>query len=321
MHNVGCRIRSSPRNAPRLAALAVPHAWSLTGMATAGTAQEAEDASASGSASRTESPTADVSVPEGVAVTAQGTDLDVRRQRGRRLRARPEPLHAARPHRHQGSARAASTTSRASSSTTPTSARPTTTTSTSPSRTSARATSAARRCRCGASTATTPCCRRELHDRVQEVRVHAAAEEVRDRPAWTPPGLPLAREGHLESRSFRPDQAFDPIEWTGGSSRPRTSPRRTEDKKENKGERATQGDGPSRSSRNDRSTPAVASVGRSARTPLRSATPWLRSAHALHPAPGPAVTRPLPRVAARDGPATSTPRPATAPADLADRAR
>jgi hypothetical protein len=78
VHNVGMSStrRSRPRNMPRLAALAVAAGLVLTGC-NGGDGSEAEDTpSASGSASQTESPTADVSVPEGVAVTAQGTDLE-----------------------------------------------------------------------------------------------------------------------------------------------------------------------------------------------------------------------------------------------------
>lgn len=78
MHNVAVSRTRSFRalTVPRLVALATVTGLSLAGCSSAGD-QPSADASvtptASGSA--TESPTADVTVPEGVAVTAQGTDL------------------------------------------------------------------------------------------------------------------------------------------------------------------------------------------------------------------------------------------------------
>jgi hypothetical protein len=78
VHNVEVRPSRSLRalSVPRLAAVAVVAALTLAGCAS-GDDKPSADASASPSASgsATESPTADVSVPEGVAVTAQGTDL------------------------------------------------------------------------------------------------------------------------------------------------------------------------------------------------------------------------------------------------------
>ncbi len=76
MHNVGVSHSRSPRvlTAPRLVALATAAGLALAGCSSGGAEPEA-DASTSVSASPTESPTADVSVPEGVEVTAQGTDL------------------------------------------------------------------------------------------------------------------------------------------------------------------------------------------------------------------------------------------------------
>jgi hypothetical protein len=67
--------------APRLVALAVVAGLALAGCSSDGenpeaTASGSGSGSASSSASATESPTADVSVPEGVTVTAQGTDLE-----------------------------------------------------------------------------------------------------------------------------------------------------------------------------------------------------------------------------------------------------
>ena len=78
VHNVRVAHRNRLRTltAPRLAALTVSAALVLTGCNGGDEPTAAESPSASGSASATESPTADVSVPEGVTVTAQGTDLE-----------------------------------------------------------------------------------------------------------------------------------------------------------------------------------------------------------------------------------------------------
>ena len=78
MHND--RVSSLPRSrsltAPRLAALAVAAGLVLSGCSGGDDPEAEESPSASNDASATESPTADVSVPEGVEVTAQGSDLD-----------------------------------------------------------------------------------------------------------------------------------------------------------------------------------------------------------------------------------------------------
>jgi hypothetical protein len=75
------RAPTARPTAPRLVALAVVAGLALAGCSSDGdepaaTASGSASGSASTSASATESPTADVSVPEGVAVTAQGTDLE-----------------------------------------------------------------------------------------------------------------------------------------------------------------------------------------------------------------------------------------------------
>lgn len=79
MHNV--RVSRLPRTrsltASRLAAIAVAAGLVLSGCSDGGDEPEGEvSPSASNEASATESPTADVSVPEGVEVTAQGADLE-----------------------------------------------------------------------------------------------------------------------------------------------------------------------------------------------------------------------------------------------------
>ncbi len=78
MHND--RVSSLPRSrsltAPRRAALAVAAGLVLSGCSGGGDPDAEESPSASNDASATESPTADVSVPEGVEVTAQGSDLE-----------------------------------------------------------------------------------------------------------------------------------------------------------------------------------------------------------------------------------------------------
>lgn len=76
MHNVRVSRSRSPRAlfAPRLVALVAVAGLTLAGCSSASDEPSA-DASASDSGSPTESPTADVTVPAGVTVTAQGTDL------------------------------------------------------------------------------------------------------------------------------------------------------------------------------------------------------------------------------------------------------
>lgn len=79
MHNdrVSRPLRSRSLTAPRLAALAVAAGLVLSGCSGGGDDPGAEESpSASNDASASESPTADVSVPEGVEVTAQGSDLE-----------------------------------------------------------------------------------------------------------------------------------------------------------------------------------------------------------------------------------------------------
>ena len=75
MHNVRVSIlpRFRPLTASRLAAFAVAAGLVLSGCSGGGAE---ESPSASNDASATESPTADVSVPEGVEVTAQGSNLE-----------------------------------------------------------------------------------------------------------------------------------------------------------------------------------------------------------------------------------------------------
>lgn len=77
MHNE--RVSRLPRTrsvtAPRLAALAVAAGLVLSGCS-GGSDEPADEPSSSNDASSSESPTADVSVPEGVEVTAQGSDLE-----------------------------------------------------------------------------------------------------------------------------------------------------------------------------------------------------------------------------------------------------
>lgn len=78
MHNVAVSRHRSLRvlSAPRLVALVTAAGLTLAGCSSGDDVPSAEEAaSASSSVSPTESPTADVSVPEGVTVTAQGTDL------------------------------------------------------------------------------------------------------------------------------------------------------------------------------------------------------------------------------------------------------
>jgi hypothetical protein len=78
VHNVGVSRTRSLRTltVPRLVALAAVTGLSLAGCSSADDQPSADgSASPSASVSATESPTADVTVPEGVAVTAQGTDL------------------------------------------------------------------------------------------------------------------------------------------------------------------------------------------------------------------------------------------------------
>ncbi len=78
MHNVGVSRSRSLRalSAPRLVALVAVAGLTLAGCSSGDDEPSADvSASASDSGSPTESPTADVTVPEGVAVTAQGTDL------------------------------------------------------------------------------------------------------------------------------------------------------------------------------------------------------------------------------------------------------
>jgi hypothetical protein len=76
MHNVGVPDSRSLRDVslPRLVALVTVAGLALGGCSS-GDEEPAAEGSPSVSGSATESPTADVSVPEGVAVTAQGTDL------------------------------------------------------------------------------------------------------------------------------------------------------------------------------------------------------------------------------------------------------
>ncbi len=73
-------VHAEPRlSGPRLIALTAVAGLALAGCSSGGDQPDAtKSASASGSASAstTESPTADVSVPEGVTVTAQGSDLE-----------------------------------------------------------------------------------------------------------------------------------------------------------------------------------------------------------------------------------------------------
>lgn len=76
MHNV--RVRPTPRFArPALAVPVALLALALTACSGSSDTPETEESPATGggTASPTESPTADVSVPDGVTVTAQGTDL------------------------------------------------------------------------------------------------------------------------------------------------------------------------------------------------------------------------------------------------------
>lgn len=78
VHNVAVSHSRSLRvlTAPRLVALVAVAGLTLAGCSSGDGAPSAElSASPSDSGSPTESPTADVTVPEGVAVTAQGTDL------------------------------------------------------------------------------------------------------------------------------------------------------------------------------------------------------------------------------------------------------
>jgi hypothetical protein len=78
MHNVCVSRTRSLRalSAPRLVALVAVAGLTLAGCSSGDKEPSAEaSASPSASGSATESPTADVTVPEGVAVTAQGTDL------------------------------------------------------------------------------------------------------------------------------------------------------------------------------------------------------------------------------------------------------
>ena len=76
MHNVGVPDSRSLRDVslPRLVALVTVAGLALGGCSS-GDEEPTAEGSPSVSGSATESPTADVSVPEGVAVTAQGTDL------------------------------------------------------------------------------------------------------------------------------------------------------------------------------------------------------------------------------------------------------
>ena len=76
MHNVDVPHSRRPRSltAPRLVALVTAAGLTLAGCSS-GEDEPSADASPSVSGSPTESPTADVSVPEGVTVTAQGSDL------------------------------------------------------------------------------------------------------------------------------------------------------------------------------------------------------------------------------------------------------
>lgn len=78
MHNE--RVSRLPHTrsvtAPRLAALAVVAGLVLGGCSGGGDPGGEESPSSSNDATASESPTADVSVPEGVEVTAQGSDLD-----------------------------------------------------------------------------------------------------------------------------------------------------------------------------------------------------------------------------------------------------
>jgi hypothetical protein len=72
-------LSAARATAPRLVALAVVSGLALAGCSSDGDQPDAAGSSspsASASGSATESPTADVSVPEGVSVTAQGTDLE-----------------------------------------------------------------------------------------------------------------------------------------------------------------------------------------------------------------------------------------------------
>jgi hypothetical protein len=78
MHNVAVSQTRNLRTltVPRLVALAAVAGLTLAGCSSADDEPSADaSASPSASGSATESPTADVTVPEGVAVTAQGTDL------------------------------------------------------------------------------------------------------------------------------------------------------------------------------------------------------------------------------------------------------
>ncbi len=78
MHNVAVSQTRNLRTltVPRLVALAAVAGLTLAGCSSADDEPSADaSASPSVSGSATESPTADVTVPEGVAVTAQGTDL------------------------------------------------------------------------------------------------------------------------------------------------------------------------------------------------------------------------------------------------------
>lgn len=76
MHNVCVSASRYPRAlyAPRLVALVTAAGLTLAGCTSASN-EPGADQSPTESASPTESPTADVSVPDGVEVTAQGTDL------------------------------------------------------------------------------------------------------------------------------------------------------------------------------------------------------------------------------------------------------
>ena len=79
MHNDRVSRLPRPRSltAPRLATFAVAAGLVLSGCSGGGDDPGAEESpSVSNEASASESPTADVSVPEGVEVTAQGSDLD-----------------------------------------------------------------------------------------------------------------------------------------------------------------------------------------------------------------------------------------------------
>ncbi len=76
MHNVCVSASRSPRAlfAPRVVALVTAAGLTLTGCTSASDEPDAAESPVE-TASPTESPTADVTVPEGVEITAQGTDL------------------------------------------------------------------------------------------------------------------------------------------------------------------------------------------------------------------------------------------------------